>query len=99
MGLGLLRPVYHELEQDSRERGIKSFERDIDLEKFSLWLNSVTKLRNKKYRARRNDAWLKHGNHFWGNYDRKAANGTYKSFKERTSKELIKAVSFMSELA
>ena len=99
MGLGLLRPVYHELEEDSRERGIKSFERNTDYERFSLWLNKVTKLRNKNYQKRRNEACLKYGNHFWGNYDRKAANGTYKSTKARTSKEHVKAVSFMSELA
>ena len=99
MGLGLLRPVYHELEEDSRERGIKSFERNTHIERFSLWLNAITRLKDRKYRARRNEAWLRHGNHFWGSYDRKTANGSYKSFKERTSKEYVKAVSFMSAVA
>ena len=48
MGLGLLRPVYHELEEDSRERGIKSFERNTDYERFSLWLNKVSKKEEMK---------------------------------------------------
>ena len=99
MAQSFLRPVYHELEADSRERGIKSFERDTEFERFSLWLNSIAKLKNKNYQKRRNDAWLKHGNQFWGNFDSKTSNGAYKSFKARTSKENVKAVSFMCELA
>lgn len=97
MSQGLLRPVYHQLEEDSRDRGVKSFERNPEFERFALWFNSFLKIQNKSYQKRRNDAWLRQGNRFWGNYDRGAA-GTYKSLNERTSKEFVKSVSFMSQL-
>ena len=97
MSLGFLRTLYHQLEEDSRDRGIKSFERNPEFERFALWLNLTLRNQNINYKKRRNEAWLKQGNKFWGNYDRGAA-GAYKSLNERTSKEFIKPVSFMCEV-
>lgn len=97
MAVETLRPIYHQLEEDSRERGLKSFERNLEFERFALWLNLFAKMTNNSYKKRRNEAWLREGNRFWGNYDRGAA-GTYKSLNERTSKEFVKPVAFIREL-